>query len=334
LKIFVTGASGFIGSHLCERLLGEGHDVATLMRQTNRMNYPSVKKLQGRVQFYYGSLADPIAVDRAIDDFRPEAVCALGAISPVAYSFEHPDEVTKTNYLGQVYLAESALRRCDNLKKFIFAGSMEEYGFTSKREPFVETDELRPACPYAVAKVATEKYLQYMHYAYKFPAICFRQTNSYGRAENDFFIVERAIVQMLQGNEINLGEPRPIRNFIHIDDLIDLYVAALKSDSSVHGEVFNTGPANGLSIEELVTKIADLIGWHGKINWHTRPVRAGEIFYLNSSGEKAKQMLDWEPQVSLADGLARTVEIWAENLGVKSVVASLNRGELLVSQGA
>lgn len=323
MKIFVSGASGFIGSYLCERLLSEGHEVATLMRQTNRLHNESVKRLQGRVQFYYGSLADPIVVDRAIADFRPEIICALGAISPVAYSFDHPDEVTTTNYLGQIYLAQAALRYCENLKRFIFAGSMEEYGFNPKRDAFVESDELMPACPYAVAKVAFEKYLQYLHYSNGFPAVVFRQTNAYCRRENNYFVVEALVCQMLQGNVCNAGAKTPVRNFIHIDDLIDLYVNVINStDKSINGQVFNTGPDNGLTIEALALKIAEKLDWRGQINWNTRPVRPGEIFYLNSSAAKAKRVLGWEPKVSLDEGLDRTIAIWKKNLGLQ-VEASL-----------
>ena len=315
MRILVTGISGFIGSHLAERLLNEGHQVAGLVRQTNRMNYPAFNALRGRAEFYYGSLADPVAVEKTVADFRPEAICHLGAISPVAYSFEHPDEVTKTNYLGTVYLAEAALRHCENLKKFLYASSMEVYGFQDKREPFVETDEVRPACPYAVAKVASEKYLQYLHYAHGFPCVIFRQTNAYGRKENDYFVVEAALTQMLRGPVVNLGDPRPVRNFLFIDDLVELYVHMLAAERSLHGEVFNTGPANGVSIAELVAEISRQLNWHGQVNWHTRPKRPGEIFYLNSSNEKVSAAIAWEPRVRLEEGIRRTIGFWRERVG-------------------
>jgi nucleoside-diphosphate-sugar epimerase len=311
LKVFITGITGFIGSYLAEALLRDGHEVAGLMRQTNRLNNPAVNALRGRAEFHYGSLTDAYAVRQALREFRPDVICHLGAITPVAYSFEHPNEVTETNYLGTINLAEAALRECPNLKRFIFASSMETYGFQDQHEAFIETDESRPACPYAVAKVASEKYLQYMHYAHKFPAVCFRQTNAYGRKENDYFIVEAAITQMLHGGEVNLGDPRPIRNFIFIDDLVNLYRAVLNhSGEDINGHVFNTGPDNGLSIEALVTMCAVATGWQGKVNWYTRPRRSGEIFYLNSSSEKAQRMLGWAPAVDLCVGLGRTVALW------------------------
>ena len=316
MKVFVTGITGFIGSYLAEALLAEGHEVAGFVRQTNRLNYPSFNRLKGKVEFHYGSLTDYHACAQALREFRPDAICHLGAITPVAYSFEHPHEVTETNYIGTINLAEAALKTCPNIKRFIFASSMETYGYQAKRTAFVETDESRPACPYAVAKVAGEKYLQYLHYAHQFPAVAFRQTNAYGRRENDYFVVEAIITQMLKGEEVNLGDFRPVRNFIFIDDLVNLYVATLTAPAEVNGQVFNTGPDNGVSIAELVDKCESLIGWEGKVNWNTRPRRPGEIFYLNSSNQKVTEAIGWEPETDLLDGLARTIEIWADNLGV------------------
>jgi nucleoside-diphosphate-sugar epimerase len=327
MKIFVTGITGFIGSYLAQALLKDGHEVAGLMRQTNRLNYPSVAKLRGQVEFHYGSLTDLSAVSQALREFRPDAICHLGAITPVAYSFDHPHEVTETNYLGTINLAESALKHCPNLKRFIFASSMETYGFQSKREAFVETDESRPACPYAVAKVAGEKYLQYLHYAHQFPAVSFRQTNAYGRKENDYFVVEAIITQMLKGGDVNLGDPRPVRNFTFIDDLVNLYLKMLTTDADVNGQVFNTGPDNGVTIDHLARLCQQIIGWRGQINWNTRPRRPGEIFYLNSSNQKVTSYTGWSPKVGLVDGLARTVEIWADNLGITKAVQAFYAGQ-------
>ena len=315
MKVLITGISGFVGSYLAEALLQDGHEVFGFLRQSNRLNYPSVKRLAGRAVFLYGSLLDPQAVRGAVREAKPDAILHLGAVTPVAYSFEHPVEVTETNYLGTIHLAEAAMKECE-LKRFIFASSMETYGFQTKRTPFVETDELHPACPYAVAKVASENYLQYLFYAHKFPAVSIRQTNCYGRRENDYFIVESTIVQMLKGGDVNLGDPRPVRNFLFIDDLVSLYKHLLVADSSVDGEVFNTGPDNGVTIAELAELCQEATGWRSKINWNTRPRRPGEIFFLNSSNSKAIAELGWEPRITLKDGLQRTVCIWRENLNL------------------
>jgi len=326
MKVLVTGVSGFIGSYLADRLLKEGHQVAGLVRQTNRLNHPAFQKLKGDIEIHYGSLTDSRAVRQCVHDFKPEVVCHLGAITPVAYSFDHPQEVTETNYLGTINLAEAVLDECQNFHRFIFASSMETYGFQRLHVPFVENQELHPACPYAVAKVAAENYLKYLHYAHQFPAVCFKQTNAYGRKENDYFVIEAIITQMLKSDTINLGDPRPVRNFIFIDDLVDLYIETMYSKNPlILGESFNTGPDNGLSIERLFLKIAELIGWEGKVNWNTRPRRPGEIWYLNSTPKKAEEYIGWKPKVGLQEGLIRTIEIWADNLGVTARLHASSR---------
>jgi len=315
-KVFVTGISGFIGSYLAERLLADDFEVGGLLRQTNRLNYPSVQRLVGRVDLHYGSVIDYHSVAQALRSFQPDVICHLGAVTPVAYSFSHPHEVTDTNYTGTLNMAEAALKLLPDLQTMIFSSSMEVYGYQKPDGPFEETFEPHPACPYAVAKLASEKYLQYMQYAYQFPSIMLRQTNCYGRRENDYFIVERIITQMLKGDVVNLGAKDPVRNFIFIDDLVDLYMELInqRTNTDLHGEVFNTGPDNGVEIGELTDRIAEMIGWKGTINWNTIPKRPGEIFYLNSTHEKVAKRTGWEPRVSLDEGLQRTIDIWRTNL--------------------
>jgi nucleoside-diphosphate-sugar epimerase len=320
-KVFVTGISGFIGSYLAERLLDEGYQVAGLLRQTNRLNYPGVQRLMGRVDLHYGSVTDYHSVAQAFRDFQPDVICHLGAITPVAYSFSHPHEVTETNYTGVINIAEAALKQLPDLQAMVFASSMEVYGYQDPAGPFEETLEPHPACPYAVAKLASEKYLQYLQYAHELPVVMLRQTNCYGRRENDYFIVERIITQMLKDDVVNLGEKDPVRNFIFITDLLDLYlelIGAVPREKGLHGQVFNTGPANGLTIGDLAERIAEKLEWRGRINWNTIPKRPGEIFYLNSTPDKVAKALQWEPEVSLDDGLERTIDIWRENLDIQA----------------
>jgi nucleoside-diphosphate-sugar epimerase len=111
-------------------------------------------------------------------------------------------------------------------------------------------------------------------------------------------------------NEINLGYGKPYRNFLWIDDLIDLYTTVLEKPELARGHIFCTGPDNALSIEQLADKIATKIGWTGTVNWDTKPKRHGEIYVLNSTHAKAERILGWKPKVNLDDGLDRTIEIW------------------------
>lgn len=254
-----------------------------------------------------GDLFDP-KLDYYADRMQPDIVIHLAAKSEVAFSFDNYLEVSKVNYLGTVALAESQRRLNPNLKLFVMASTMETYGNHAMRYAFDEVTPQFPAAPYSVAKVACEKYLAYMAEAYDFPSVILRQTNTYGRHDNDFFIVERIISQMARSDLCLLGTPRPWRNFLYIDDLIRLYRAVV--DQLPVGETFVTGPDNALSIAALAEKIARLMDWTGEIVWDTQPVRPGEVHYLNSNPRHAKAVLGWQPEVGLDEGLKLTIEKW------------------------
>jgi nucleoside-diphosphate-sugar epimerase len=287
VRLLLTGASGFIGQHLTE----EFADYEIFAASEDNMD-----------------LRNPSQVDDVVARVQPDIVLHLAARTEVAWSFDAYYDVSNVNYLGTVALAEANRRFNPNLRLFVLASTMETYGHQTIRKPFTETTAQHPAAPYAVAKVAAEKYLAYMDYAYGFPYTILRQTNTYGRHDNDFFVVERIITQMLRGDVCRLGDPAPYRNFLHIDDLVALYRAVV--DQKPLGETFVTGPNNALTIEDLAEKIRRIVGWTGTVEWHTQPKRPGEIYYLNSSALKAYEQLGWRPEVGLDEGLARTVELW------------------------
>jgi nucleoside-diphosphate-sugar epimerase len=309
MRILITGISGFIGQALAQTLTDDGHEVHGLYEHPeSELKNPTVRKKHKHVV----NLTDHPAVEDLVKRVQPEAVLHLASRSEVALSFRNYIEVTNVNYVAVVNLAE-ACRQFAPLKAFVMASTMETYGnahtFTGVKA-FTEETPQYPMAPYAVAKLACEKYLEYMGYAYRFPYIILRQTNTYGRTDNSFFIVERIISQMLAGEECNLGVHWPVRNFIHIDDLVGFYRVLL--EKLPVGETFVTGPDNPLTIRKLVELIADKMGWFGEINWGTVPVRAAEVPYLNSDPAKAKRLLGWEPQIGLEDGLDRTIAFWRD----------------------
>jgi UDP-glucose 4-epimerase len=307
MKILITGVSGFIGQALTKSLAG--HDLFGLYeRPASMAKNPEIS--QDRK--YLCDLRDAAQVEYVVDRVQPDVVLHLAARSEVANSFANYREVSEINYVGTVTLAE-ACRKLTNLTLFVMASTMETYGHQDPANgAFTEDTPQHPMAPYAVAKLACEKYLAYMRYAYGFPYVALRQTNSYGRHDNDFFVVERIITQMVRGDVCNLGDPDPLRNFLWIDDLIGLYQAIIDAPEKAAGETFVTGPDNALSIRDLAEKIRDLLGWKGQINWHTIPARVGEIYYLNSNPAKASEVLGWAPRVGIDEGLARTIELWRD----------------------
>jgi nucleoside-diphosphate-sugar epimerase len=301
MRIFMTGWQGFIGSHLRETL--KQHDITLLQND----------------------LRDHKAVQHELLDADPEIIVHLAARTEVEQSFYEQITFSEVNYVGTVNLIEGS-RRLKNLKNFVFASTMEVYGWQPISDlikegkennivAFNEQTPPNPNAPYAVAKYGCEKYLEYAYRSYGIPFTAIRQTNAYGRKDNDFFVTEQIITQMIKNpKEINLGYGEPYRNFIYIDDLLDAWVEVINNPDKVAGEILCLGPDNALKIKDYVNIIANKLNWKGKVNWNTKPERPGEIYLLNSTNHKITSKLGWAPKVSIDEGLDRTIAIWKEKL--------------------
>jgi GDP-4-dehydro-6-deoxy-D-mannose reductase len=307
LRILITGVSGFIGQALSKRF-ADGHEVHGVYESPeSKAKNPEIVKGHKHL----ADLTDHAAIEELIQFVQPHIVIHLAAKSEVAFSFDNYLQVSEVNYVGTVNLAEANRKHNPNLELFCMASTMETYGHHAREGgPFTEDTPQYPMAPYAVAKLACEKYLGYMDYAYGFPSVILRQTNAYGRTDNAFFIVERIISQMLASDVCKLGDPDPYRNFLFIDDLVDLYELLLAEPTKVRGQTFVTGPPNALTIRDLADLIREKLDWGGEIEWNTQPPRPGEIYYLESDGAKLKQHLGWEAKTSLSAGLDQTIEVW------------------------
>ena len=246
----------------------------------------------------------------------------MAARTEVEQSFYEQITFSQINYVGTVNLIESAVK-LKNLKNFVFASTMEVYGWQpisdqiKNGEVFVpvafdEHTQPNPNAPYAVAKYACEKYLEYAHRSLGLPFTAIRQTNSYGRQDNNFFVTEQIITQMLQNpNEVNLGYADPYRNFIHISDLLNAWQQIIQNYDQVNtGMIFTIGPDSPVKIRDYADMIAQKLNWQGNINWDTKPARPGEIYWLNSNHTLITNTLGWSPKISLSQGLDKTIEIW------------------------
>lgn len=319
MKIFLTGMTGFLGNQLGAKLIEKGHTLGSFVRNVATSDRPIAsntesmirgEKLKG-VSYYYGDLTDYLTVQDTLASFKPNVIIHLGAQTSVAYSFTHTHEVFNVNFIGATNMAEAARRVVPKLQKFIFSGSVEEYGIQS-RFPTKETAELRAASPYAVAKIATEKHLRYLYDAYGFPSVIFRNANSYGRRYNHQFVIESIIYQMLKGKSpIKVGDPTPYRDFIFEPDLLSAYVLAAESNNkNILGESINIGTGKSLSIRQLAEKIRKITGYKGKIHWNSFPKRSLEIPKLEVDNSKAKKLLKWKPQYTLDQGLEITTSYY------------------------
>lgn len=312
----MTGISGFLGTIFAERLVQQGHEVHGFLRRTSASDNQALQRIQHRVSLHFGNLLDRDSVRVALREVRPDVILHLGAVTRVAESFERPFEYVETNALGTMNLAEAARSECPELKKFIMASSVEVYGNQPKeRYPTAEDLTLNPDSPYGVAKQCAENYLRLLWKCYKFPCIIFRQANTYGRTADRFFVIESIITQMLENSIVNLGDPRPERDFLHVDDLIQAYVTVLNHQgTSLFGRIFNISTAEPYSIEQIANMITEKLNWKGQIRWYTRPSRPGEIWKLSADYANAKNAFGWKPMVSINDGLDRAIAFWTEAL--------------------
>ncbi|MCD6562698.1 MAG: GDP-mannose 4,6-dehydratase [Thermoproteales archaeon] len=307
-KILITGTSGFIGSHLLEYLKTQELDIYLLQR------YVTGRYVQGtNVKTVFADLRNSVDIKNVVRMVQPDYVIHFAAISPVAYSYTHPQETIETNFLGTVNLAEGCLREVPHFKQFLFASTSETYGNgpVPKREDTVQV----PNSPYAVGKLAAEKYLLYMKEAYDFPITILRNFNTYGRKRNKHFFVERTITQMLTSDVVKLGDPTPVRDFIYVDDHVNAYLTCLGNEKAI-GEIFNfcTGKKNKLiDVVDLISKLTD---FEGDVKWYTIPARPLDIKVLYGDYSKAKNMLGWYPKYSLEEGLKLTTRYWKKKLQV------------------
>lgn len=300
MKIFLTGSSGFVGSHLY-RMLSEKHNVHCMK----------------------ANLLDFKEASTEVTEFNPEIIVHLAALTEVEKSFYDQINFSQTNYTGSINLIESC-NKLPNLKNFIFASTMEVYGWQPisdevikygkplSRITFDENTMPNPNAPYAVAKYGVEKYLQYMHRSFGFPFTALRQTNTYGRKDNNFFVTEQIITQMLKNkDEIQLGYKEPYRNFLYIDDLLTAWESVIENSDAVNdGSIFTLGPDNAIKICDYAEIIAKKIKWNGTIKWGAKPNRPGEIFWLNSNHSLITNKLGWYPKIDIDVGLDLTITNW------------------------
>jgi len=308
-KVLVTGGSGFIGGQLIPKLLDARYDVYSLERYVTGRYVLGAQRL---VKTVFGDLRDYFTIRDLIRRIQPDVLIHLASISAVSYSYDHPNEVLDTNLSGTVNLAESCLHEVPRFKHFIFAGTSEEYG-NQEKLPIKENAELRPNSPYAVSKVAADKYLQYMRDAYDFPITVMRSFNTYGRKDNTHFVVERITTQMLKEKAVMLGDPTPIRDLLYVDDHVRAYLTCLENEKAI-GEAFNFCTGRGVSIKQLVDLLRELTNFKGEVVWDTIPKRPLDISKLVGDNSKAKRLLGWKPKYALEKGLKMTVDFWKKQL--------------------
>lgn len=307
-RVLVTGAAGFIGSHLTSRLLDEGAEVSAFVRYNSRADIGRLRELEPdkreAVDVFFGDLGNPDAAASAASG--RDAIFHLGALIPIPYSYRHPREYLTANVEGTLNVLEAARRQ--EVARVVHVSTSEVYGQTTDL-PIAETHELRAQSPYAATKIAADQLAASYWASFDVPVVTARPFNTYGPRQSARAVIPAVVIQALQQRVIALGVTTATRDFVFVEDTVSGLLRCGEVDAAL-GEVINLGTGRETSIEELARIVAGVVGEEKPIELDTGRVRPekSEIDRLLADTSKAERLLGWRAQVQIEDGVARTVD--------------------------
>lgn len=306
--VLVTGAAGFIGSHLVEALAARGDEVRAFVRYNSAgatgflSELPA--ELRGRVRVVAGDVRDSEAVDAAVRGCA--AVFHLAALISIPYSYEAPESYVDVNVRGTLNVLQACRRHGARL---VHTSTSEVYG-TPDTVPITEEHPLRAQSPYAATKVGADQLVLSFHRSFGMPAVVLRPFNTYGPRQSTRAVLPQILVQLLAGRpEVRLGATTPRRDLTFVTDTVDGFVRAAESDAAL-GQVVQLGTGRDVSIGELAKIAMRALGREVPVVCEAERLRpdASEVMVLQSSPALARALLGWEPKVALKEGLRLTAE--------------------------
>lgn len=304
LQILVTGAAGFVGSHLVRRLVADGAHLHCLLRSRNTAW--RIQDLLDRVRVWEGDLTDPPALQRIAHAVDPEIVFHLGAdtgVRKIGVTAESLRRSMETNVGGMLHLLGICCERRGRLRCFVQTGGLEEYG--NGTIPYAEEQREDPVSPYSASQVAATHYAQMLVRTQGLPIVILRPALTYGPAQANEFLIPQCIAHALRGGELAISSGDQGRDLLYIEDLVEAYCAAALTPQ-IFGEVINIGSGREYRMRDVAALIgtlmqAELAIVHGH---SSRPI---DIVHLVCRNEKARRLLGWAPHVGLEEGLLRTI---------------------------
>jgi dTDP-glucose 4,6-dehydratase len=331
-SVLITGADGFLGSHLTEALLAQGAEISILVRRpAHKLRY--IRHLQDRLRIFQGDIRDYMQVHaavRAMQDDRESIIFHLAAHTHVGESWEYPSETLRTNILGTVNLLWAIRETGIQLHRFAYAGSSEEYGGFDQRRCagyhrlddgkvlLNETAPINPKNVYATSKVAADFLAHNFFDAYDVPIVVTRMFNVFGPRQNPRFITGTVITQALERDTVEIGKPEGLRDFTYVDDAVEGLASAAACGEP--GEVYVIGQGENISIGDWAKLILDVgrrKGFWRKRRLMSRPNRfrpgRTDEEELLADASRLRRLCGWKPSVSWDEGIARTIQWYAEH---------------------
>jgi NAD dependent epimerase/dehydratase len=307
--VLVTGAGGFIGSHLTEQLVRERAQVRALVRYTSRGDegFISVlpKDVRSQVSVCHGDVRDIKTVREAMRGVQ--FVFHLAALVGIPYSYKHPQEVIETNVIGTANVLLSA-RDNDDLQRVLLTSTSEVYG-TACYVPIDEAHPLQPQSPYSATKIAADALGISFHRSFEMPVVLVRPFNAYGPRQSMRAVIPTIIVQALTRDRVMLGALQPTRDFTYVTDTAHGFIQAATAPRAV-GRAINIGTGQEISIGDLARRIVELTGSNAPVVQDPQRLRpaSSEVERLCASNALAQEILGWRPKVSLDEGLQCTID--------------------------
>ncbi|MCG9967992.1 NAD-dependent 4,6-dehydratase LegB [Pelotomaculum terephthalicicum JT] len=312
-KILVTGAGGFIGSHLVEKLVGLGHEVRAFVRYNARNDWGWLQTLPciKDIEVYTGDIRDYDSVRQAVKGM--DTVFHLAALIGIPYSYVSPLAYIKTNVEGTYNILQSA--REEGIGRVVCTSTSEVYG-TARYVPIDESHPLQAQSPYAATKIGADQLALSYYRSFGLPVVVIRPFNTFGPRQSARAIIPTIITQTISGSGlVSLGNLKPTRDLNYVRDTVLGMITVGRSDNAI-GQVVNVGSGREISIEELVALIGNLMGKEIIVNEDEAKVRPGasEVERLLCDNKKALELAGWKPSYDLELGLIETIKWLGENI--------------------
>jgi len=314
-KVLVTGADGFIGSHLTEELVKQGYNVRafTYYNSFNSWGWLDTlpKEIMKAVEVFAGDIRDPNGVKEAMKGV--DEVFHLAALIAIPFSYHSPDAYVDTNIKGTLNVLQAG--RDLDTSRIIITSTSEVYG-TAQYVPIDEKHPYQGQSPYSATKIGSDRLAESFYRSFNMPITIVRPFNTYGPRQSARAVIPTIITQLLAGKEeIKLGSLTPTRDFNYVKDTVNGFIEIAKSDKTI-GEEINIATQKEISIGQLAEELIRQINPNAKVvcdEQRLRPEKS-EVNRLLGSNEKIKRLTNWRPKYTLEQGLAETIEFFKHNL--------------------
>lgn len=309
-RVLVTGAGGFIGSHLAERLVEVGADVQAMVHYNalGLRGWLDTSPLRDQMQIIAGDITDRDRMNAAVAG--REIVFHLAALIAIPYSYHAPASYVRTNIEGTLNVLQAS--RQAGAERVLHTSTSETYG-TARRVPIDETHPLIGQSPYSASKIGADKIAESFHLSFGLPVVTVRPFNTYGPRQSARAVIPTIISQCLAGGSVTLGSLHPTRDLNYVGDTVNGFLAAAVAEEAI-GQTINIGSGREISIGDLAGLIASLVG--SDVEMHTEEQRVrpanSEVERLLADNSLAARLLGWESKVSLEEGLRLTID-WMRN---------------------